>query len=61
LDGLIRCRWKVTDRAVVLVGGKTACDMDAVEKPITGRDLCEGGRRCVAVGVDPESRSVVEQ
>jgi len=60
LDGLIHRRWEVTNRTVVLVGGKTACDMDAVEQALAGRDLGECGRRCVAVGVDPEGRSVVE-
>jgi hypothetical protein len=28
--------------------------MDAVEKPMTGRNLGKCGRRCVAICVDPE-------
>jgi len=60
LDGLIHCRREVTDRAVVLVSSEAACDMDAIEKPMTGRDLGECGRRRVAICVDPESGSVVE-
>jgi len=60
LDGLIHCRWKVTDHAVVLVGGKTARNVDAVKQALAGRDLGECGRRRVAICVDPESGSVVE-
>jgi len=30
-DRLVRRRWKITDGAIVLVGGKPACHVDSVE------------------------------
>ncbi len=33
-----RCR-EITDGAVVLVGGESACHVDSIEQPLTGRDL----------------------
>jgi hypothetical protein len=50
----------ITDGAVVLVGGETACDVNPVEQPLARRNLGESRRR-VPVCVDPEGRAIVEE
>ena len=60
-DRLVHRRWEITDGAVVLVGGKSACHVDSVEQPLTGRDLSKCRRRCVTICVDPEGGPVVQE
>jgi len=45
----------------VLVGSESACHVDSVEQPLTGRDLSECRRRRVSVCVDPEGGPVVQE
>jgi len=45
----------------VLVGGKSACDVDSVEQPLARRDLGECRRRRVTICVDPEGGPVVQE
>jgi len=35
-DRLVHCRRKITDGAVVLVGGEPTCDMNPSEQPLAG-------------------------
>jgi len=61
LNGLIHRRREIRDGAVVLVGGKAACDVDPVKQPPAGSNL---GERCccrVSVCVDPEGGPGVQE
>jgi len=61
LAGPSDCRREVTDSAVVLIGDEPARDVDPVKQPPAGGELCERGRRRVAVDVRPDGRVVVDE